>query len=142
MEFVSSGQRHVVLHVKVNDYFILVGWSTSRHGQLGNPSNTPFSSNSRISHQNDPPIEILVSSSLGIHHTVFLHDSGQISGLGSGRKVQLQVVKCPDLEHITGIGCTWNGTYVVVEHRGTPSSIRQGAICTINLAVRIVGMNL
>ena len=32
----------------------------------------PFSSNPCIiSHQNDPPIESLVSSSLGIHHTVF-----------------------------------------------------------------------
>lgn len=71
MEFVSSGQRHVVLHVKVNDHFILVGWSTSRHGQLGNPSNTPFSSNSRISHQNDPSIEILVSSSLDTPHCIF-----------------------------------------------------------------------
>ena len=128
VQFISSGQRHVVLHVKKsNDDSILVGWGTSRHGQLGNPSNTPFSSNPCIiSHQNEPPIETLVSS-LGIHHTIFLHASGQISGLGSNRKGQLQVVKNPDLGHITSVGCTWNGTYVVVEDRGTPIIYSSGS---------------
>ena len=128
VQFVSSGQRHVLLHVKSNDDSILVGWGTSRHGQLGNPSNTPFSSNPCIiSHQNDPPIENVVSTSLGIHHTVFLQNSAQISGLGSNRKGQLQVVKSPGLGHITGIGCTWNGTYVVVEDGGAPIVYSSGS---------------
>ncbi|KIM38330.1 hypothetical protein M413DRAFT_447829 [Hebeloma cylindrosporum] len=119
VQFISSGQRHVLLSIKSNDASLLVGWGTSRHGQLGNPSNTPFSSTPRIvSHQNDPPI---ISSSLGIHHTIFLHDSGRISGLGSNRKGQLQVVESPDLGN-TDIGCTWNGTYVIVEGRIVYSS--------------------
>jgi len=128
VQSISSGQRHVLLHVKSNGGSILVGWGTSRHGQLGSLSNTPFSSKPCIiSDQKNPPIEKVLSPSLGIHHTVFFHDSGRISGLGSNRKGQLQVVKNSNIGNITAIGCTWNGTYVVVEDGGTPIVYSSGS---------------
>jgi protein ATS1 len=125
---ISSGQRHVLLQLQSDKASILVGWGTSRHGQLGNPSNSPFSSSPRIvSLQSDAPIENVASSSLGIHHTVILYESGQISGLGSNRKGQLHIVKNPGFGRVISIGCTWNGTYVVVEDGGSHTIYSSGS---------------
>ena len=117
VESITSGQRHTTVHLKLSDSAnippLLVGWGTSRHGQLGqfapssNPKPPPFISLPRIIALDD-----VVSSALGIHHSLFLHASGQISALGSNRKGQLQLLP---LESVRTIGCTWNGSYAVVE---------------------------
>jgi protein ATS1 len=44
--------------------------------------------------------------------SLFLHASGQISALGSNRKGQLQLLPS---KSVRTIGCTWNGSYAVVE---------------------------
>ncbi|KAF8813987.1 RCC1/BLIP-II [Phlegmacium glaucopus] len=106
VESITSGQRHTI-------YTTYVGWGTSGHGQLGQaplsdskpPTFTPLP---RIIEVDD-----VVSSALGIHHSLFLHAlSGQISAPGSNRKGQLQLLP---LQKVLKIGCTWNGSYTVVE---------------------------
>jgi protein ATS1 len=117
VEYITSGQRHTIVHLQIseppNTPSLLVGWGTSRHGQLGHlaPLSTqkppPFTSLPRIIELDD-----IVSSALGIHHSLFLHASGQISALGSNRKGQLQLLPS---QNVRTIGCTWNGSYAVIE---------------------------
>lgn len=126
VDAISTGQRHVIIHLDVSPasstYLseqVLVGWGNSRHGQLG-PSTTtkpsPFTSTPRII-----PLltarDLITSSSLGIHHSVFLHRSRHISALGSDRKNQLQLIDTAKI--VQSIGCTWNGTYAVVQDEGS-----------------------
>ncbi|KAF9529629.1 regulator of chromosome condensation 1/beta-lactamase-inhibitor protein II [Crepidotus variabilis] len=125
IDHISTGQRHIVAHLSISHNNaltrkILIGWGTSRHGQLGNPS----------SPQSKPPAffrlpkeisglqleDVPYLSSLGIHHSVFLHSSGRISTLGSDRKGQLQAGLIT--KHAQQIACTWNGTYVVTQNDG------------------------
>ena len=111
VESITSGQRHTIVHLKISESPpLLVGWGTSRHGQLGQiaPKPPPFTSLPRIIALDD----VAVSSALGIHHSLFLHASGQISALGSNRKGQLQSLPS---KSVRKIGCTWNGSYAVVE---------------------------
>ena len=117
VESITSGQRHTIVHLRISESAmvspVLVGWGTSRHGQLGqlaplsNPKPPPFTSLPQIIALND-----IVSSALGIHHSLFLHASGQISALGSNRKSQLHLLPT---KRVRAIGCTWNGSYAVVE---------------------------
>ena len=117
VESITSGQRHTVVHLQIleppNIPSLLVGWGTSRHGQLGqlaplsNRKPPPFTSLPGIIELDD-----VVSSALGIHHSLFLHSSGQISGLGSNRKGQLQLLPS---QNVRAIGCTWNGSYAVIK---------------------------
>ncbi|KAF8961978.1 regulator of chromosome condensation 1/beta-lactamase-inhibitor protein II [Flammula alnicola] len=116
-----SGQRHIILYTTSSSSSILLGWGTSRHGQLGSHASTPFASTpqiiiTEIDLANDP----VTSIALGIHHSVILQESGRLSCHGSDRKGQLQVVKTlpPEAGRIQNIGCTWNGTYVVVQSEG------------------------
>ncbi|KDR70959.1 hypothetical protein GALMADRAFT_814840 [Galerina marginata CBS 339.88] len=117
VDSISSGQRHVIVHLRSGSSSILVGWGTSRHGQLGQPTNTPFSPRPRIVFAlSDSHSDQKVLCALGIQHTVVFHESDRISGLGSDRKGQLQVVKTFSTSCcIRSIGCTWNGSYLVVE---------------------------
>ena len=114
VESITSGQRHTIVHLQTSESpQLLVGWGTSRHGQLGqlaplsNQKPPPFTSLPRIISLDD-----VVSSALGIHHSLFLHASRQISALGSNRKGQLQLLPSKSVQTI---GCTWNGSYAVVE---------------------------
>jgi protein ATS1 len=117
VESITSGQRHTIVRLQISESAnippLIVGWGTSRHGQLGqlaplsNPKPPPFTSLPRIIALDD-----VVSSALGIHHSLFLHASGQISALGSNRKGQLQLLPS---KSVRTIGCTWNGSYAVVE---------------------------
>ena len=117
VESITSGQRHTIVHLQISESAnippLLVGWGTSRHGQLGqlsslsNSKPPPFISLPRII-----ALEDVVSSALGIHHSLFLHASGQMSALGSNRKGQLQLSPS---KSVRAIGCTWNGSYAVVE---------------------------
>ncbi|KAJ6604974.1 regulator of chromosome condensation 1/beta-lactamase-inhibitor protein II [Mycena sp. CBHHK59/15] len=113
VESMAAGQHHVVAKVKTalqdgTPADIVVGWGTSRHGQLG-AVGKPFLLSPVIipGHLGDA----VVSAALGLQHTVFLHSSATLSGLGSNRKHQLEGVDIPT--HVRGVDCTWNGTYVV-----------------------------
>jgi protein ATS1 len=119
VESITSGQRHTIVHLRIPEpqnipsSSLLVGWGTSRHGQLGQLA--------PLSNQKPPlftplpriiELDGVASSALGIHHSLFLHASGQISALGSNRKGQLQLIPS---HGVRKIGCTWNGSYAVVE---------------------------
>ena len=122
IESINSGQRHTIIHIKLADIPpLLVGWGTSRHGQLGQlPSNQkppPFTSLPRIIEltydDDDDDDDNVVSSALGIHHSLFLHASGRISALGSNRKGQL--LQLLPTQSVRQIGCTWNGSHTIVK---------------------------
>lgn len=101
-----AGQHHVVVQV---DGTQLVGWGLSRHGQLGEPK-------PKIAFPRIIPIESqIMSVALGAQHTAFLLTSGHVIGLGSNRKEQLHGMDI--LSDVRMVGCTWNGTYVVVGDR-------------------------
>ncbi|KAI0714619.1 RCC1/BLIP-II [Earliella scabrosa] len=150
IESISSGPHHTIAHIRLfsrggTSHTNVVGWGTSRHGQLGplvtspnrpapfttSPQLIPFTSTEGIS-----------SIALGNQHTVFLRTSGHVSGLGSNRKSQLSGLDAlSDVEHI---GCTWNGTYaahraggVVAAGSNTHSQLgrgtheRQGALAPV-----------
>ncbi|KAF9480355.1 RCC1/BLIP-II [Pholiota conissans] len=113
---IYSGQRHVILCLNATPSPILVGWGTCRHGQLGDLAVKPSASTPQII---SVPSSNIASPSLGIHHTVLLNDSRELICLGSNRKGQLEVAKAltTDEYKIQSIGCTWNGTYVVVQDK-------------------------
>ena len=128
VESITSGQRHTIVHIQISgspSSSLLVGWGTSRHGQLGPPSPLvplssksnplkppPFTSLPQIIELDDDNV---VSSALGIHHSLFLYTSGHISALGSNRKGQLQLSSSSS-QSVQEIGCTWNGSYAVVKN--------------------------
>ncbi|KAK0466241.1 regulator of chromosome condensation 1/beta-lactamase-inhibitor protein II [Desarmillaria tabescens] len=101
-----AGQHHVVIQV---DGTHLVGWGLSRHGQLGEPK-------SKVAIPRIIPIEgQIVSIALGAQHTALLLTSGHVIGLGSNRKEQLHGLEI--ISNVRMVGCTWNGTYAVVDDR-------------------------
>ena len=118
----ATGQHHVAVHLEatLNDGSnrrFTVGWGTSRHGQLGNvitqgAKMPPFVSVPQVVSSDDPKDPIM-STSLGNQHTIFMHASGSVTGLGSNRKGQLQGMET--IKGATKLGCTWNGTYVLVQ---------------------------
>ena len=120
-----TGPHHVlvVLSLSTSDgqtFEHLVGWGSSRHGQLGDRKDPgkgkpiPF-----ISSPHPIPLNwgqghdtTILQVAAGTHHTVILHPPGRLSGLGSNRKGQLTAID--ELRDVTRIGCTWNGTYAVI----------------------------
>ena len=120
IDAVYSGQRHIILSLGVSGSDglvepLLVGWGTSRHGQLGSSTSgkaLPFTSEPTII-PIPPGADPIVSASLGIHHTILSHRSGCVSALGANRKHQLQLLQ--EVKRAESIGCTWNGTYAVVQ---------------------------
>ncbi|KAF8157970.1 regulator of chromosome condensation 1/beta-lactamase-inhibitor protein II [Crassisporium funariophilum] len=124
VDTISSGQRHVIAHLRISQpngvpLRVLVGWGASRHGQLGgtpilNGKPAPFISLPQVVVLNhDDPSDPVASSALGIHHSLFLHDSGRVSGLGSDRKGQLSGISFFNKKRLVSIGCTWNGSHAV-----------------------------
>ena len=132
VESITSGQRHTIVHIQISgspSSSLLVGWGTSRHGQLGPPQPPPPVS-APLSSKSIPPKpppyislpqiieldddDVVSSAALGIHHSLFLHASGHISALGSNRKGQLQLLSSSS-QSVREIGCTWNGSYAVVK---------------------------
>ncbi|KAF5385136.1 hypothetical protein D9615_001089 [Tricholomella constricta] len=126
---VEAGQHHVVAQLNATwknrvTKPCTIGWGTSRHGQLGNVLGkggkpVPYLSIPTLVPAGDPGDPIL-SVALGNQHTVLLHASGKISGLGSNRKGQLQGLE--NARCVSQLGCTWNGTYVV-------SNDKEGVSC-------------
>ncbi|KAF8504266.1 regulator of chromosome condensation 1/beta-lactamase-inhibitor protein II [Gautieria morchelliformis] len=128
----ASGLHNVIatlqLFLRSREEQIVVGWGASRHGQLGIfPSQnhlsldkttrpSPFTPYPRIlpMFQTNPgrrTTDPIVKSALGTHHSVFLHHSGRITGLGSSKKGQLTGLSdTPGM--IKDVQCTWNGTYL------------------------------
>ncbi|KJA14927.1 hypothetical protein HYPSUDRAFT_92131 [Hypholoma sublateritium FD-334 SS-4] len=123
---IYSGQRHTVLHLDSVSGPILVGWGTSRHGQLGTLADKPFASTPQIISIKS---ENISSLNLGLHHTVIRYNSGELLCLGSDRKHQLEVVLTLGTEKrlALDIGCTWNGTYAVVRNEGVWSILSSGS---------------
>ncbi|KAH0591291.1 hypothetical protein H2248_001379 [Termitomyces sp. 'cryptogamus'] len=130
-----TGQRHVVVQLEVawrsnSLRKCLVGWGTSRHSQLGKVidqrgRSIPYISAPCIISVEDDE-DPIVTTALGSQHTVLLRASGGILGFGSNRKNQLQGLG--DVEHATKIGCTWNGTYALVEgENGTEHILATGS---------------
>lgn len=120
--FLVTGQRHVVIQLEVAwgdepPQRCIVGWGTSRHGQLGNVLDEKGRSISYIATPRIVSIENhrdpIVAAALGSQHTVLLRRSGSILGFGSNRKGQLQGLG--DVKHATKIDCMWNGTCAVIE---------------------------
>ncbi|CAA7270952.1 unnamed protein product [Cyclocybe aegerita] len=152
VEAISSGQRHVVIQLRLpqpnsksSRSHIFVGWGSSRHGQLGS-SLKPVQPLPQLVHS--PDADGIESYSAGLHHTIFLSNVGRLSALGSDRKNQLQVV-----DHFSSVpsrvqfvGCTWNGTYAIVQDdlgvssvysSGSNSHSQLGWMPTTNLDKRI-----
>lgn len=123
---IYSGQRHTILHLNSVSGPVLVGWGTSRHGQLGTLADKPFASTPQMVSINSDNISSL---NLGLHHTVIRYNSGELLCLGSDRKRQLEVVSALDKEKrlALDIGCTWNGTYAVVRNEGGWSILSSGS---------------
>ncbi|RDB28740.1 Secretion-regulating guanine nucleotide exchange factor [Hypsizygus marmoreus] len=120
IQSITSGQRHVVACLQVSwnhgrTRNCMVGWGASRHGQLGIHAKDgrpiPFLSTPSIVYIDDPN-DPTTSTALGNQHTVFLHASGKVTALGSNRKGQLN--RLENAQRVTSLGCTWNGTYVLV----------------------------
>ncbi|KAM6498718.1 Regulator of chromosome condensation 1/beta-lactamase-inhibitor protein II [Amanita muscaria] len=117
---IAAGQHHVLVQLRASladktTQSFLVGWGTSRHGQLGGASSNNqrgqgqiFTSRPKLVRTADD----IVGLALGTQHTVFLHQSMHISGIGSDRKGQLSGIE--SLSHVRCISCTWNGTYAIV----------------------------
>ncbi|PSR76652.1 hypothetical protein PHLCEN_2v8249 [Hermanssonia centrifuga] len=119
----TAGPHNMIVHLSLfqkdqDSQEVIVGWGTSRHGQLGR--HTDASSGRPVPFLCSPHLVCLpctspvVAAASGTHHAVFLHDSGLLSGLGSDRKSQLNGVD--NIENVTAVDCTWNGTYAVVRN--------------------------
>ncbi|KIK29965.1 hypothetical protein PISMIDRAFT_671950 [Pisolithus microcarpus 441] len=114
--FLHAGPRHVVVELQtctaegVTLPPVLVGWGSSRQGQLGEKTKPSVMSRPALI-----PIDIATDPirccALGNEHTVLLHESNRVSVLGSNRKGQLDGLSSLQMP-IEKIGCTWNSTYV------------------------------
>ncbi|KAJ7608781.1 regulator of chromosome condensation 1/beta-lactamase-inhibitor protein II [Roridomyces roridus] len=129
VESLLAGQHHVIAKLTTPSETLVVGWGTSRHGQLGNNLATkPFLSSPEIIILPTP----ISSAALGHQHTVLLHSSGTLSGLGSNRKHQLQGIgECADIK---GVACTWNGTFLLTHDQHILSAGQLGRETTTALA--------
>ncbi|KAI0056460.1 RCC1/BLIP-II [Artomyces pyxidatus] len=119
---IAAGPHHVVVHLQVayadgSMREHVTGWGACRHGQLGpleSPSRRPLafvSAPHAIPFDAEDPITAIGA---GNQHTVLLHSSGRVSGLGSNKKHQLSGLS--DVSNARAIACTWNGTYVLAEY--------------------------
>jgi protein ATS1 len=130
-----SGPHHIVVRLATLDgdgqpTEILVGWGTSRHGQLGDQKDPtkgrpiPFiPAPKSIPLQHDDNSKILQVAA-GTHHTVILRSSGRVLSLGSNRKGQITSLE--ELRNVSDIGCTWNGTYALVRREDSWSIVSTG----------------
>ena len=105
-----TGQRHMVLRLSASK---LIGWGSSRHGQLGSTASKPVASSPCMISLASSTEEPIRSVSLGMQHTVILFESGRLETLGSNRKHQLEVANALP-RHVLSLACTWNGTYVAL----------------------------
>ncbi|THH18635.1 hypothetical protein EW146_g2402 [Bondarzewia mesenterica] len=119
---IVAGPHHVIVRLRGlkdngSSQEYLTGWGTSRHGQLGRIMSKsghpiPFLTTPRVVHLQDDSGEI-AATALGNQHSILLHPSRRVSGLGSDKKGQIRDL--PSVSHAISIGCTWNGTYLLVD---------------------------
>lgn len=114
---IEASRKHRLATPGMNNRFT-VGWGASRHGQLGEVLDTgikPAKPIACIDHPRLIPLPTLDIHSVGLgnQHTIFLHDSGRCSGLGSNRKGQLQGIE--GAKEVAAVHCTWHGTYLVLQ---------------------------
>ena len=131
----TSGQRHIILDLRImfcgkpSAEEIVVGWGMSRHGQLGVASPSIQKPPSLMSTPQvvsvSRPLDPIIATALGLHHSIFLHASGHLTSLGSDRKGQLQLV--PNVECAKDVKCTWNGTYCIVPDGSAWSLLSSGS---------------
>ncbi|KAK7063681.1 secretion-regulating guanine nucleotide exchange factor [Favolaschia claudopus] len=112
VESLAAGQHHVIVTLKSALGRVSVGWGTSRHGQLGDVVEKPFASSPTLLSNHD-----IVLAALGHQHTVFLHSSGSVSGMGSRKKRQLDGVD--GILNARDVACSWTGTYVTTGDEGS-----------------------
>ncbi|KAJ7686865.1 regulator of chromosome condensation 1/beta-lactamase-inhibitor protein II [Mycena rosella] len=108
VESLASGQHHVVVKLKTASGDLIVGWGTSRHGQLGDVDKPFLSAPAVVSSPRTD--DAVVHTALGHQHTVFLHSSGTLCGLGANKKHQLEGIGVAT--QARSVDCTWNGTYI------------------------------
>ncbi|KAI0728373.1 regulator of chromosome condensation 1/beta-lactamase-inhibitor protein II [Fomitopsis betulina] len=133
----SAGPHHVVAVVSLDmvdgsTTEGLVGWGTSRHGQLGHATSgtqkaSPIQNLPRAIHVDGTRSALgsVSHSALGNQHTVFLHSSAKVSGIGSNRKSQLALLDT--IDGARGVACTWNGTYVLTRYGSDDQIIALGS---------------
>ncbi|KAH9830404.1 regulator of chromosome condensation 1/beta-lactamase-inhibitor protein II [Rhodofomes roseus] len=123
VQSLNSGPHHVVTVVKLTSAdgstnHGVIGWGTARHGQLGGaPANasrpSPFYATPHSICLDETMMTLgpIKHAALGNQHSVFLHASRRLSGLGSNRKSQRELLETVEDAH--DVACTWNGTYAV-----------------------------
>ena len=121
----STGPHHALAQIRVcelngSSTTYLVGWGASRHGQLG-PVLDPSSGRPLPTCPSpvlipSAPFASSASLALGTQHTVYLRASGELVGLGSNRKGQLEGLAALALAPggVAQVACTWNGTYALL----------------------------
>jgi protein ATS1 len=125
----SAGLYHVIVHLRAtladgSTRDLTTGWGVSRHGQLGKSSLTIHDPTPRVIELDDHD-DPIVSLALGSQHSVLLHASGRTSGLGSNKKNQLRGIDGQN--NVQALGCTWNGTYVIIKIGGEVRMLATGS---------------
>lgn len=132
---IVAGLHHVIATLQLflqngEEEEIVIGWGASRHEQLSSFLSqahskldqstvtrlSPFTSCPRILSQRTSghdTADTIVTCALGSHHSVFLHHSGRITGLGSNKKGQLAGLRDAP-RTVRDVQCTWNGTYLIL----------------------------
>lgn len=113
IESIIAGPRHIIIHVRTvlkNDY-MLIGWGSARHGQLGLTGTANYDRPHIITL--DVSADRVQTYSIGLQHTVICHQSGRITAFGSNVKGQLRSLDI--LDPVRQVGCTWNGTYLLMK---------------------------
>ena len=113
IESIIAGPRHVILHVRtvLNNSYMLIGWGSARHGQLG-PTGKANCDRPHIIAL-DASADPVQTYSVGLQHTVVYHQSGRITAFGSNTKGQIRSLDSLGL--VRQVGCTWNGTYLLMK---------------------------
>ena len=142
----ATGAHHIIVQLSLEfrdrpAHHQLVGWGTSRHGQLGDLKNPqtgrplPYANSPRLVPL--PLADPIIDLALGNQHSVFLSQSGWAVALGSNRRGQLNGID--HLQNLSAIGCTWNSTYTVTQCGDTWCITSSGAAHKGQLGRRIAG---
>ena len=133
----GAGPHHVVAAVSLTmadgpTTEALVGWGTARHGQLGDAmpnkqKGAPIQTSPRAIHMAGERLApgTVSHSALGNQHTVFLHSAAKVSGMGSNRKSQIELLET--VEDACDVACTWNGTYLLIRSGSRDEIVATGS---------------
>lgn len=122
---IESGPRHIVVQLRYRighlAFDMIAGWGAARHGQIGASVHTN-STKKQVNHVESLPRTIAVNKSVsslaaGNQHTILLSEDGTVTALGSNRKGQIGNLD-GNIEGITEVSATWNGSYLVKADEG------------------------